>query len=110
MGFINGTLLPSSTLTIDALHKHEPRGATLAIHSVVIDPLLRQRGLGAAMLQHYMQRLIKHFPAVKETVLMAKVAKLGFYQRCGFRLIGPSDLVHGQEKWYELRRAHHQMD
>lgn len=104
VGFINGTLLSSSKLTHDALFQHDPHGSILAIHSVVTDPALRQRGVGGALLRQYLSRLDNEFPAVHETVLMAKEGKLRFYQAAGFDVIGPSDVVHGQDVWFECRR------
>jgi hypothetical protein len=29
--------------------------------------------------------------------------QIGFYAGCGFEMVGPSDVVHGQEEWFEMK-------
>jgi hypothetical protein len=44
IGFVNGTLSSGPSLEHDSMTRHDPKGRTLCIHSVVIAPELRRRG------------------------------------------------------------------
>lgn len=37
--------------------------------------------------------------------LICKDNLIGLYQRAGFELVGPSDVVHGAEPWFEMVHA-----
>lgn len=40
-------------------------------------------------------------------LLLSKAHLINFYEKCGYTLIGQSDVVHGEETWYELRMDIH---
>jgi len=112
VGFVNGTLLKERKLAAEAMKHHDPRGTVLAIHSVVTNPRFRRRGWGQAMLREYIRRFenASHAPdsalsQVDELVLLAHRHLLPFYEAVGFRTIGPSEVVHGKETWFECRYA-----
>lgn len=101
IGFITATRCHK--FTEESMSVHDPNGSLLAIHSVVVSPNFRNRGVGAAMLQNYIGTLskmrLKH--GISKIMLMAKAEKLTFYIKAGFSVIRKSPIVHGKEPWYE---------
>lgn len=103
LALINGTLCRGTTLEHDTMSHHDPQGKTLCIHSVVVRPPLRRRGLATAFLQTYVHLILDAYPdRVLRLRLITKAQNLGLYHRCGFRFLRPSPVVHGQEKWFEM--------
>eukprot|EP00466_Bigelowiella_natans_P019378 jgi/Bigna1/128029/aug1.5_g2737 len=106
IGFINGTLTSDEkNLTHDSMSKHDPQGATLCIHSVVISNTLRRNGYGSSMLREYVRRITSRKPQVKRILLLAKQHLLGFYGAGGFMIDGESDVVHGKDTWFQCSMA-----
>eukprot|EP00465_Bigelowiella_longifila_P000927 CAMPEP_0185281488 /NCGR_PEP_ID=MMETSP1359-20130426/66749_1 /TAXON_ID=552665 /ORGANISM="Bigelowiella longifila, Strain CCMP242" /LENGTH=208 /DNA_ID=CAMNT_0027876931 /DNA_START=111 /DNA_END=738 /DNA_ORIENTATION=+ len=104
IGFINGTLTSDQkNLTHDSMSKHEPQGATLCIHSVVISDSLRRNGHGSSMLREYVRRITARKPQVKRILLLAKQHLLGFYGAGGFVIDGESEVVHGKDLGFSAR-------
>jgi GNAT superfamily N-acetyltransferase len=108
-GFVNGTLSAEASLRHESMFKHDPRGHTLCVHSVVVDRRLRRKGLGLAMLRRYVEHLRAAraggdaaVAGVERVVLCCKEPLKGFYERAGFKLIGPSSLEWGKDKWFEM--------
>ena len=104
VGFVCGTLVSSETLTEEAMAKHDPDGTTLCIHSIVVEESLRRRGLATWMLQEYLQRMASE-TKTERVLLICKENLVGFYESCGFGLIGPSAVVHGQTPWVDMGLA-----
>ena len=105
LGFVVGTLSASSKLEHDSMFSHAPNGGYLCIHSVVVDPALRRRGLARAMLLEFVRAIRRENSsgAVKAIILIAKADLVPFYTSCGFALQGKSDVVHGADEWFECR-------
>lgn len=101
VGFVNGTLIPTSYITHESMHSHDPNGNHLIIHSVTIDPKYRRLKLGFTMLREYVDLMIKKTD-VHRISLLSKEYLLEFYKSCGFEVIGLSAVVHGSESWYDL--------
>ena len=55
VGFVCGTQTSASTLTHASMSSHEPEGALLCIHSVVIEPGQRRKGLATKILRAYLR-------------------------------------------------------
>ncbi|OEU22974.1 hypothetical protein FRACYDRAFT_178942 [Fragilariopsis cylindrus CCMP1102] len=126
LGFICGTRC--NEFTEESMSEHDKDGRLLAIHSVVIDEQYRRKGIASKMLKRYVQDIIiqeevlqqqQHHqqqqqqqkepsssqpPPIESIVFIAKQNLLGFYVRCGFRVNGTSQIVHGKELWYDLER------
>jgi RimJ/RimL family protein N-acetyltransferase len=102
VGFVNGTLTTKGELTDESMSEHEPNGTLLCIHSVVIDPAFRRRGLAAQMLRRYVDMVCASQLQVKRIMLIAKAYLVGFYVSCGFSVTRLSPVVHGQDPWFEL--------
>ncbi|EFC39120.1 acetyltransferase [Naegleria gruberi] len=103
IGFVCGTKTQNKILTHDTMSVHDPspNARTLCIHSVVIQQAYRKKGLGLAMLKSYLQYL-KDENLCDKILLLSKSHLIHFYESAGFILNGESNVVHGQEKWYEL--------
>jgi hypothetical protein len=83
------------------METHEPDGSTLIIHSVVIHPDHRRKGLATAMLSYYLERMCENMK-ISRIFLIAKGNLLGFYTSVGFKVLRLSPVVHGQDPWFEL--------
>lgn len=104
LGFIVGTLSSSPTLTHDSMSQHDPAGEYLCIHSVVTAPVLQRRGIATKMMKDYITLIQTEQKHVRCILLICKQNLLSFYvDRCGFKLVGVSDVVHGQDQWFECR-------
>jgi ribosomal protein S18 acetylase RimI-like enzyme/tRNA(Leu) C34 or U34 (ribose-2'-O)-methylase TrmL len=108
IGFICSTRC--SEFTEESMSEHDANGSILAIHSVVVDEKYRRQGVASAMLKEYLTQMISFSSLVASTgtngfsriLLLAKSHLLSFYVDCGFAVIRPSPIVHGQDTWYEL--------
>ena len=108
IGFICSTRC--SEFKEESMSTHDPSGALLAIHSVVVDSAYRRQGIASAMMQNYLKQLIPFSSLVAATresgfrriMLLAKSRLLSFYVDNGFMVHRPSPIVHGKETWYEL--------
>ncbi|ORY88217.1 Mss4-like protein [Leucosporidium creatinivorum] len=101
VAFANATLSSSRTLTHEAMEQHDPTGSYVNIHSVVVAASHRRKGIAQALLHEYFVR-IKQQEGVKGVVLISKQNLVPMYQKAGFVLRGPSEVVHGQDPWFEL--------
>ena len=102
VGFCCGTLTRAATLTAEAMATHEADGTTLCIHSVCVAQQERSRGVALSLLRAYMRMLPAVAPAVRSVRLIAKPYLTALYERAGFRVLGPSDVVHGAEAWLDF--------
>lgn len=89
--------------TEESMKVHHPNGSLLAIHSVVVDENYRRQGTGLAMLKEYIETLRKMdmIHGIKKVVLLSKMEKVPFYIQAGFKVMGESKIVHGDDKWYD---------
>lgn len=101
IGYITATRCHS--FTEQSMSIHDPNGSMLAIHSVVVSPKFRNRGVGTAMLRNYMETLskMKLKAGITKIILMSKAENLTFYIKVGFKVTKKSPIVHGKEPWYE---------
>jgi hypothetical protein len=82
---------------------HDPDGTTLCVHSVCVAGDARRRGVASALLRTYLRLIVPAVaPAVRCVRLIAKPYLAELYLRAGFRLVGPSSVVHGAEQWNEF--------
>lgn len=95
VGFVNGTCCSTSHIHHDSMSSHDASGAHLVVHSVVVTPSCRRRGIARIMLKAYMQ-IIATKCRIQSVLLLAKEHLLGFYCSCGFTVVGVSDVDHGQ--------------
>jgi predicted GNAT family N-acyltransferase len=55
------------------------------------------------MLQAYISTVVQQHPQLRELMLLTKEYLVSFYANCGFVLLGPSAVVHGQDQWLEMK-------
>ncbi|KAI8925531.1 hypothetical protein BC831DRAFT_460354 [Entophlyctis helioformis] len=114
VGFINATATVSDVLTHESMSCHDPRGATICIHSVCVDPSRRRQGVALALLAEFRRRLARQAsdPATrspqslvppKRIALAAHDHLVPLYVRAGYTVLRESPLVHGPDKWIELQ-------
>eukprot|EP01104_Vermistella_antarctica_P008359 TRINITY_DN2085_c0_g1_i2.p1 TRINITY_DN2085_c0_g1~~TRINITY_DN2085_c0_g1_i2.p1 ORF type:complete len:150 (+),score=23.12 TRINITY_DN2085_c0_g1_i2:350-799(+) len=103
VGYICSTMLNGDEYTDTSFEEHVPTGDLCCVHSVCVDPRYRRRGIATDMLKKYIQK-IHAMGRVRMMVLICKKHTQQLYANCGFRLVGPSSVVHGAELWYEMRR------
>lgn len=90
--------------TEEAMATHDATGPLLAIHSVVVAEPYRRDGIATAMMKNYIETMEAMPDGVDKFVVIAKEELLGFYVKCGFSVLRPSDIVHGKELWFHLER------
>jgi len=79
---------------------HAPEGPILAIHSVVVAPAYRRKGLAARALRWYRDEHA-FSGGVRSIKLIAKAELLALYVSAGFRVDGPSAIQHGKDAWFD---------
>jgi len=104
IGFTCGTLSNKEVLSHSTMFVHEAHGVTLNIHSVVISKQHRRKGYATKMLRGYLNIVLKNEPQISLVLLLCKSDLIQFYQNCGFKLNGASNVVHGKEQWFEMQR------
>mmetsp|Transcript_13580 Transcript_13580/g.21751 ORF Transcript_13580/g.21751 Transcript_13580/m.21751 type:complete len:173 (+) Transcript_13580:61-579(+) len=105
VGFVCGTLALGE-LTEDSMSIHEKSGETLCIHSVVVHESQRRKGLATSMMTKYVEE-VKTLKSSSSTTankiaLICKENLVKFYSSCGFTLIGPSEVCHGKDPWFDM--------
>lgn len=101
IGFVCGTKANETELTEHTMSVHEKDGRHLMVHSVVIDGEYRKKGYGLRMMREYVERQRKERELLSIR-LVCKQHLISFYSKSGFRLIGKSELEHGQDSWYDM--------
>lgn len=130
IGYVVGTCSGTERLEHENMFKHDPHGSTfrlhpvevillqcilrlcthrlpsdlahLCVHSVLIAPKYQNRGYAKTSLHNYVAHITKEAPHIKRISLIAKESKTKLYESCGFKMIGKSSVVHGQDTWFEL--------
>ena len=101
VGYVCGTLTAHDRLDEESMASHDPQGAVLCIHSVVVAPTRRGCGVAKDMMRAYCNYIKDQHPSVKRIQLLAKEG-LGpkLYGAVGFTNLGPSGVEHGEDVWY----------
>jgi ribosomal protein S18 acetylase RimI-like enzyme len=102
VAFICGTLTRGATLTHHSMDVQDPAGDHLCIHSVVVAPNRRRQGLAAALLREYLTLARGRLPPLRRVSLIAKAPLRPLYEAAGFKLVGPSSVVLGQDPWLDF--------
>ncbi len=86
---------------------HVPDAATVCVHSVCVKKSLRRSGIASKLLKEYISHLRTRTEAgsapYERIVLLSHDDLVPFYESCGFKNLGKSEVVHGSLPWYELR-------
>ena len=89
------------------MNEHVPQSASVCIHSVCVASEHRRRGVALELLKEYIARLerSKQSGAPYERILLIAHENLrSLYEKAGFEWIGRSEVVHGPDPWFEMRR------
>lgn len=96
------TSTDSSPLPLqDALTLHKPHGTTVHIHVLAVHRTFRQQGKGSILMWRYLQYL-RCLPYVRRAVLMCEDFLVPFYQKSGFKMLGPSNITVGPLNFTEM--------
>jgi hypothetical protein len=63
----------------------------------------QRKGVARKMLKGYKVMIQNLLPNVKSMNLICKQDLTELYKGVGFELLGPSEVVHGKDQWYEMR-------
>lgn len=80
---------------------HNEDGQTLCLHSLCVHPDFAGQGLGQVLLKSYVQR-IKDSGVAKRIALLCREHLVGFYEKAGFKKVGPSGCQYGGGNWYDM--------
>ncbi|KAF9992991.1 hypothetical protein BGZ79_002415 [Entomortierella chlamydospora] len=109
VGYIVSTQSSDDHLTHESMSFHDPKGRSVCIHSVCVAGAYQRRGIASEMLKEY----LKHLHSINEgestlphrlerVLLITHKERIGLYSGAGFELVGPSEVEHGPELWYEM--------
>ncbi|XP_069508960.1 serotonin N-acetyltransferase-like [Ambystoma mexicanum] len=102
VAFIIGSLWDQEKLNQDALTLHKPQGTTVHIHVLAVHRTFRQQGKGSILMWRYLQYL-RCLPYVRRAMLMCEDLLIPFYSKCGFKVLGPSEVTVGTLTFIEMQ-------
>ncbi|MBN3276669.1 SNAT acetyltransferase, partial [Polyodon spathula] len=102
VAFIIGSLWDQEKLTVDALTLHKPHGSTVHLHVLAVHRTFRQQGKGSILMWRYLQYL-RCLPYVRRAMLMCEDFLVPFYQKSGFKVLGPSEITVGPLNFIEMQ-------
>ena len=68
-----------------------------------VDAARRRRGVATRLLRAYQAFVQATTPQLRECRLICKQGLVPLYAGAGFAMVGPSEVVHGQDPWFEMR-------
>ncbi|EOA83960.1 uncharacterized protein SETTUDRAFT_164303 [Exserohilum turcica Et28A] len=80
---------------------HNEDGRTVCLHSLCVHPKFARKGLGSILLKSYCQR-IKDSGVASRIALICRDHYIPFYERAGFKKIGPSKCQYGGGNWFDM--------
>eukprot|EP00008_Paramoeba_atlantica_P012597 CAMPEP_0201487656 /NCGR_PEP_ID=MMETSP0151_2-20130828/14675_1 /ASSEMBLY_ACC=CAM_ASM_000257 /TAXON_ID=200890 /ORGANISM="Paramoeba atlantica, Strain 621/1 / CCAP 1560/9" /LENGTH=169 /DNA_ID=CAMNT_0047872763 /DNA_START=6 /DNA_END=515 /DNA_ORIENTATION=- len=102
LGYVCGTLAEGEELAHEAMSNHIPTGESICVHSVVVATSEQKRGIGQEMMVRY-AAVMKQNPQVKRGYLLCKDKLRHWYEKAGWEFVRVSPVVHGQERWLEMK-------
>lgn len=85
-----------------ALTLHKPQGTAVHIHVLAVHRASRQQGKGSILLWRYLQYL-RCLPFARRALLMCEDFLVPFYQKCGFKALGPCEVTVGELAFIEMQ-------
>jgi arylalkylamine N-acetyltransferase len=67
-----------------------------------VDESQRRKGIASRMLRAYVLMVQHTLPELKAIRLICKKELIGLYSAAEFQMVGPSDVEHGKDQWYEM--------
>ena len=80
-----------------------PKGA--AFQQVCVESSQRRKGIARRMLQGYKVMIQNMLPQVQSMNLICKLDLIVLYKGAGFEVLGPSEVIHGKDQWYEMKQV-----
>lgn len=80
---------------------HNEEGQTICIHSLCVHPDFQGKGLAQMLLRSYVQKM-KDAGVAKRIALLCRDRLVGFYEKAGFRKVGPSKCQYGGGNWVDM--------
>jgi ribosomal protein S18 acetylase RimI-like enzyme len=80
---------------------HSEDGETVCLHSLCVHPKLSGNGFGQILLKSYVQR-VKDSGVAKRVSLICRERLVGFYEKAGFKKVGPSKCQYGGGNWIDM--------
>lgn len=82
---------------------HDPAGAHAVVFSVAVAPELQGRGLGSLLLERFADEA--RGAGRQSVLLLCKAPLVPWYNRQGYRDMGPSASTHGGAAWHQMKLA-----
>ncbi|RIB27630.1 acyl-CoA N-acyltransferase [Gigaspora rosea] len=108
IGTIMSTLADAPKITKESMFSHNPFGKIVFIHTVCVDKHYRGRGIALCMLKEYIKTLKNESQnkdvngKYERVALICHEHLIPLYQKAGFTLMGESEIIWGNEKWFDL--------
>ncbi|KAJ2808136.1 hypothetical protein H4R20_000991 [Coemansia guatemalensis] len=108
VGYVMSTQADAPLVTHRSMEEHDPRGSTVCIHSVCVNPLWQRKGVASRLLEAYTSSICKYNSSldpsgykIKRLALLSRENLIPLYERAGYTTLGKSSVVHGTETWYD---------
>ncbi|KAH9869019.1 hypothetical protein J1614_008096 [Plenodomus biglobosus] len=80
---------------------HNEDGQTICLHSLAVHPDFQKKGFGQVLLKAYVQR-IRDSEVAKRISIICRDRFMTFYEKVGFRNVGPSKCQYGGGGWVDM--------
>lgn len=80
---------------------HNEDGQTICLHSLCVHPDFQRQGLAEILLKSYVQR-IRDSEVAKRIAIIVRDRLVGFYEKFGFKKVGPSPCQYGGGNWVDM--------
>ncbi|KFO91532.1 Serotonin N-acetyltransferase [Buceros rhinoceros silvestris] len=87
---------------IGSLWDQDPQGRAVHIHVLAVHRPFRQQGKGSILMWRYLQYL-RCLPFARRALLMCEDFLVPFYQKCGFKALGPCEVTVGELAFIEMQ-------
>lgn len=107
VGYIMSTRSASPLVTHESMETHDPRGSTVCIHSVCVKREWQRIGVANKLLTTYTEAIRQYNKEattsrqIKRLAMMSREHLVPMYERAGYKCLGESSVVHGNEKWFD---------
>ncbi|KAJ9059026.1 hypothetical protein DSO57_1006504 [Entomophthora muscae] len=105
IGFVSATKSASDALDHQSMSSHNPAGSLICLHSVCVHPTYQRCGVATQLMTQfieYVTRMKNEGMPLKKIAIISHDHLLGWYQKLGFTLLGPSSVAHGSTPWFDL--------
>ncbi|KAJ2083918.1 hypothetical protein H4R24_000448 [Coemansia sp. RSA 988] len=124
VGYVMSTQANAPLVTHKSMEEHDPRGSTVCIHSVCVNPRWQRKGVASRLLEEYTSAIRRYNNSIDPSAckinrlaLLSRENLVPLYERAGYKTLGKSSVVHdilmvlpaivisdvsvGTESWYD---------